>query len=152
MNLMETDPSTIELLLGQLTTIRWLLAAILAMLIIGSGGTIAAVLYVARLVRNAGEQHELDLFRDQAEELLAADKLDELVNFSTNKLRTHPRHTFGHWYLAVAYFHQGKLHHAKREFEKVRDLEPGWGPDYVEPYMDELQQRIREATPKLVRD
>ena len=149
---MQADLSTIELLQGQLSTIQWLLVALLAVLIAGAGGAIASVLYVARLVRNAGEQHELDLFRDQAEELLAADRLEELVNFSTNKLRTHPRHTFGHWYLAVAYFHQGKLHHAKREFEKVRDLEPGWGPDYVEPYMDELQQRIREATPKLVRD
>ncbi len=149
---MELDFSTTELLAQQITTIKWLLAALLVVLIAGAGGTIAAVLYVARLVRNAGEQHELDLFRDQAEELLAADKLEELVNFSAAKLRTHPRHTFGHWYLAVAYFHQGKLHHAKREFEKVRDLEPGWGPDYVEPYMDELQQRIRQATPKLVRD
>lgn len=149
---MDTSPDTLQSLLTLVTQVKWLLVALLLATLIFGGICTAAVLRLIRVVRAASEQHELDVFRDQAEELLAADRLDELVAFAGKKLATHPRHTYGHWYMALGHFHQGKLHDAKREFERVRDLEPGWGPDYVDPYLEEVRLRLRSSGPRLVQE
>lgn len=106
---------------------------------------------LAKVADRIAEGEEKHIFWHEADELLEQDKLDELIAFTRERIATHPKHTYAHWYLALAYYHKGLWHDAMRTFRKVGELEPTWKEGYVDPYVEELETKIKNSSPQLVK-
>lgn len=148
---MHVTQESINLLFGDLELIKWLLAAILAVFAVAVAGLAYGLVMLARTADRVAEQRNLNVFRNEADELLERDDLDALIRFAKGKLTTHPRHTYAHWYLALAYYHKGMLHDSLGEFTEVSNLEPTWREDHVDPYVEEIRERMKNTSPELVK-
>jgi cytochrome c-type biogenesis protein CcmH/NrfG len=111
---------------------------------------LAALIGIIRLAvaRRRPQQPRVDTdsaeyFREQCQKLLETNKLDELVAYSRERIRTRPNHTYAHWYLARAFYLQQKWIEALRAFNEVARLDPSWIEDSVTPYVRAIEAKIK---------
>ncbi|HEY5701061.1 MAG TPA: hypothetical protein VIT83_03130 [Gammaproteobacteria bacterium] len=150
---MDANPELVAQIVNDIHTIKWVLA-IIGIFVAVATISIALGLYfisnMAGAVADRIEETTRSKFSEDAARLFEEDRLDDLVELAETKIRERPNHTYAHWYLAKALFKKGLIHDAKREFETVRNLNPPWSVDHVEPYIEELELRIRNSRPELV--
>lgn len=133
---------------AELETIKWLLVAILVgmALVMISAVSIAIIFWVGLgLVK---EQNSGKVFRAMAEDYLAKNENKELLEYAEERLGSHPRDVWAHWYLGQAKFHTGEFPESKRCFERVIELEPSWYRS-VEAWLERISQEL-EKGPQLV--
>lgn len=147
---MENTLDVLNDVLGEITFIKWTMIAMMLLLALFGAAIFFALRALAKVTERIAEGEEKHIFWHDADELLEQDKLDELIEFAKDKISTHPKHTYAHWYLALAYYHKGKWHDAIRAFRKVGELEPTWREAYVDPYVEELELKIKNSSPQLV--
>ena len=133
---------------AELETIKWLLVAILiGMVFIAlSAVTIAAIHWLGFGVLK--EQLQGKVFRRMAEDFLAKSENTELIEYSEERLSSHPHDVWAHWYLGQAKYHKGIYPEAKRCFERVNELEPSW-INTTESWLEKVNDKINEG-PQLV--
>jgi len=90
---------------------------------------------------------QFDPFASEANDLLEKGDLDKLVSLASAKIRERPNHAYAHWYLARAFYHQGRFAAAIEQFGTVRKLQPEWAVNYVDPYVQEAKLRV-DSVPK----
>ena len=150
---MEISPELVVQILNDITAIKWTLVLIGVFVAIAAF-SIAFGLYFVYTITNtvAGriEETTRSRFSDEAAGLFEENRLDHLIEIAKAKITDRPNHTYAHWYLAKAYFQQGRIHDAKREFEMVRDLNPPWSAAHVTPYIEQLEHRIQRNRPELI--
>lgn len=123
-------------MLKQLKIIKWFLGLIM-MGVLTAAGTVAYFSYVffemagSSLTENGCEEES---FRDKVSSLVDKGKLEEAVNLTHERIKTHPNDEDAYWYRGVSYYLQGKWQLAVADFNKVETLAPSWKAQYVEPY------------------
>lgn len=133
---------------AELETIKWLLVAILVgMVLVAISAIIIAVIHWLGF-GVLKEQHQGKVFRRMAEDYLAKSENVELVEYAKERLSSHPHDVWAHWYLGQAKFHMGAYPEAKRSFERVNELEPGW-LSTTESWLEKVAEKINEG-PQLV--
>jgi cytochrome c-type biogenesis protein CcmH/NrfG len=115
------------------------LALVLAVVI----GVIRLAVARRRPQRPQVDTDSAEYFREQCQKLLEANKLDELVAYTRERIRKRPNHTYAHWYLARAFYLQQKWIEALRAFNEVSRLDPSWVEDSVTPYVRAIEAKIK---------
>ena len=115
------------------------LALVLAVVI----GVIRLAVARRRPQRPQVDTDSAEYFREQCQKLLEANKLDELVAYTRERIRKRPNHTYAHWYLARAFYLQQKWIEALRAFNEVARLDPSWIEDSVTPYVRAIEAKIK---------
>ena len=150
---MEANPELAAQILSDISMIKWILIVIGIFVAVATISIALGLYFVSRVINTAADRIDettRSKFSDDASRLFEEDRLDELIKLAEAKIGERPNHTYAHWYLARALFKKGLIHDARREFETVRDLNPPWSVDHVEPYIEELELRIRNSRPELV--
>ena len=132
----------------ELETIKWLLVAILVgMVLIAASAVLIAVIFWQgfEMVR---EQNQGKVFRVMAEDYLAKDENNELIEYVEERLESHPQDVWAHWYMGQAKYHNGVYPESKRSFERVIELEPSWYSS-VESWFEKINEKLEEG-PQLV--
>lgn len=143
-------PDTSLQILGELRTIKWLLIAVLLM---GVFLVYIAIRASARFIASAGnlkENLEYQRFQREAEGMLQRGAYEMVIAETKRRLESYPSDTYAHYYLAQALFHTDKFHESRRAFEKVAELTPTWQAS-VDAWLQRLEERIRDAAPKVVK-
>lgn len=133
---------------SELETIKWLLIAILIAMILVALAAVSVAVAIWLGFRMAKENNSGKVFRAVAEEHLARNENDELVEYAKERLESHPQDIWAHWYLGQAKFNIGQLPESKRCFERVVELEPSWH-DSAESWLERISKKM-EKGPTLV--
>ena len=127
-------------LAGDIKTIKWLLIFILIgmfLIVMSVVGTVRALAVAAKDMR---AQRQSNYFKARAEDLLAKNDMDELLNHIEKRLASHSHDVWAYWYNGQVKFHRGQYPEAKRDFTRVLE---------VESWMDIIEEKLDEG-PKLV--
>ncbi len=133
---------------SELETIKWLLVAILVGLFLVALSAVSVAVTIWFGFRMAKEQNSGKVFRVVAEEHLARNENDKLVEYAEERLESHPQDVWAYWYMGQAKFHTGKLPESKRCFERVVELEPSWYSS-VKSWLERIGEKM-EKGPQLV--
>ena len=133
---------------SEIITIKWLIVAILVCISIVA---IAAVVIAAIFWQGFGiikEQNQAKVFRLIAEDYLAKDSNEELLEHVEERLKSHPQDVWAHWYMGQVKYHARIYPESKRSFEKVLELEPSWYSS-VDSWLEKIVEKLNEG-PQLV--
>jgi cytochrome c-type biogenesis protein CcmH/NrfG len=133
---------------SELETIKWLLIAILVGMVLVALAAVSVAATIWLGFRMAKENNSGKVFRVVAEEHLARNENDELVEYANERLESHPQDVWAHWYLGQAKFYIGQLPESKRCFERVVELEPSWYGS-AESWLERIGEKM-EKGPTLV--
>jgi len=78
-------------------------------------------------------------FENRIEKLLIKGMYDEVVDECKEVLEKNPNDLDVMWYLARAYYMDGKYNESKEYFEKAVNLMPGWKKS-AQPYLDKMNE------------
>ncbi len=81
-----------------------------------------------------------DIFRGEASHLFDKGDFDELIKYCEDELNSKAFHADALWYVAKAYYQKGEHQKAKEYFEKLAKSEPSWEKQYVQPYLEKIDQ------------
>ena len=133
-----------EALVRHLVHIELMLAAILFLLILGALVLIYLFIRMPRQVRKAFGSADLP---HQLRDLLDKGEFDKVIELAGQRTSSHPNDVQAHWYLARAYQQKEEWFKALKEFHSVSRIEPTWSGKHVEPYIQEIQEKIRHLKP-----
>lgn len=71
---------------------------------------------------------------------------DEIIRRAHRQLDRTPHHTRARWWLAKAYFAKEMWAEAQTEFETLSRHDPSWRAKHIQPYLDEIEQRMAELS------
>ncbi len=72
-----------------------------------------------------------------AEQLFLRGNIDELIAYCDEYHEAFPNDVWISWYRALGHYNRGRYDEAKLWFDKVMQINPGFGPD-IEPYVAEI--------------
>jgi hypothetical protein len=133
----------------ELRLIHWLLIALLLL-----AGFLVLLLFSAfrglmRSLAMIKTDQDTKSFQQDMEDLLTKGMGKEAFFAATEALPGRPRDPYVHWYLGRANFQLEKYVEAKRAFSTVAEIAPDWAKT-VEPWLERVEQEIRNASPKVV--
>ncbi len=123
-----------------LATLQEIKTAIYVLMAIVVLGVVASFLRAGITSKNLVREKLNDLFRDEASHLFDKGAFDELIKYCENKLNSKAFHADALWYVAKAYYQKGEHKKAKEYFEKLAKSEPSWEKQYVQPYLEKIDQ------------
>lgn len=132
----------------ELTTIKWLLIAILVCVVIiaVSFATIAFVSLIG--LRFLKENRKTLVFKNLAEHYLSEGDNEALIEYANERIQTNPQDYLPYWYLGKVQYHQGEYVEAKYSFEKVIELDPTM--DFsAGKWLDDIADKLEQG-PQLV--
>lgn len=141
------DPALLENLVQDIQIIKWLIAAMLIVFLV----CVISLIFMVFLIRKNSEDHFFDGFRDKAGDLLDKNDLEEVIRLSEKKLKEYPYDLYAHWYLAQAYYRKKEWHKALEEFNLISDISPSWREDYIDPYVYEVKEKLKNSKPEIVK-
>lgn len=133
----------------ELTTIKWLLIAILicVLVIAVSFAVIAAVSLIGFGILK--ENQKGAVFQKLAEQYLRNSDNKALIELANERIENSPQDYLAYWYLGKVQFHEGDFVKAKRNFQKVIELDPTM--DYsANQWIDDIEEKLEDG-PKLVK-
>ena len=130
----------IEIVAGHLAQIKWMIAGILLLFTLASGAVTCMVIMGLR----RGRDYSPDI-RNRLSDLLDKGELDTLINEASERTSSHPNDGQAHWYLARAYHQKEDWFRALKAFQSVARISPDWRQEYIEPYVEEIQEKIRHG-------
>ena len=74
---------------------------------------------------------------------------DELIQYCHNHLKKHPKEGYGYWFLGKAYYHKDEYDKAIEYFNKAAEIYPTWKKEWVEPYLQKIQDAKSTANKSL---
>ena len=82
---------------------------------------------------------------DKAEELFEQGKYKELTKLCKSVLSKRPNKTVAVYWLAKTKYSLGEYEEAANLFKKVMAIEPNWDIDYVQPFLDKIEEYENSA-------
>jgi tetratricopeptide (TPR) repeat protein len=123
-----------------LSTLQEIKTAIYVLMAIVVLGVVASFIRAGISAKSLLKGKLDDLFRDEANHLFDRAAFDELIKYCEDKLNSKPFHSDALWYVAKAYYQKGEHKKAKEYFEKLAKSEPSWEKQYVQPYLEKIDQ------------
>ena len=117
--------------------IYWLIAIVVIGVI---ANWIRAGVSVKSLIKNNIDES----FSQEASDLYAKGKLDELLEHCKEKLEYMPNHAYALWYKAKAHYKMQKYEEAKQSFKLLAESEPSWDETHVQPYLSKIDAKESE--------
>ena len=133
---------------SELETIKWLLVTILIGIAIIAIAAILIAIIFWLCYKSLDEESSGKIFKFLAEEHLAKNETEKLLDHVNKRLSSHPHDVWANWYKGQAKFRSGEYTESKRCFEKVVELEPRWDST-VEPWVAKINEKL-EKGPQLV--
>ena len=146
---MEAIQPDLQLIAQHLGHIKWLFASILFLVIITAG---IAVFLLYRFTKAANKTFTEETLSKNLRDLLDKNEIDEVIQLANERIKTHPKDAYAHWYLGQAYYRKNEYFKSLEEFRILNELSPAWREDYVTPYIENLKERIKEFKPEIVKD
>jgi cytochrome c-type biogenesis protein CcmH/NrfG len=140
---MPESAADLGLIAAELSDIKSLLVAILALTLVTAG--LGILRFGSASLKNLLSIWD-DFFREEAKRLLDGDEVDGVIRLAKEKLAKKPNHVYAHWYLARAYYVQEKWAESLAAFREVERLDPSWIENHVKPYVDEIERKIAAET------
>ena len=133
---------------SELETIKWLLVAMLVGLVLVALSAVSIAVIFWQGFGMVKEQNSGKVFRAMAEDYLAKNENNDLIECVEEWLGSHPQDVWAHWYMGQAKFYAGAYPESKRCFERVVELEPSWYAS-VESWLEKISEKL-EKGPQLV--
>lgn len=134
---------------SDLVTIKWLFIGLVVLLV----SILAGIGFFIRMASRDFSQSitPKQYFREKGRELLDKGELEELLKLSKEKLEEYPEHEYANYFLANCYYRMGNIHEAYRVFKKLKELRPGWSEEFIDPYLRELEIKIKNSKPEVIK-
>ena len=75
------------------------------------------------------------VWKSQANEYFEKGAFDNLIKHCEERKKKYPNDTHVYWWLARAYREKGEVQKANELFLTVREMEPSWEEEFVNPYI-----------------
>lgn len=145
---MDSLPLVLENLTRHVVHIKWLTLTMIVLFSIG----MAAVFYLFFSIK---KRFTIDRvsgnFRSSAKLLLNMNDLDGLIELARERLKQFPGEIIAHWYLGLAYYRKKELHRALSEFNYIYDCEPSWRIKYLNPYIYDIKEQLKNTRPEIIK-
>jgi tetratricopeptide (TPR) repeat protein len=79
-------------------------------------------------------------WRSQANDYFDKGSYDELIKHCEERKNKCPNDAHIYWWLGRAYREKGEVKKADDLFSKVKEIEPGWEKEFVEPYVSKTNE------------
>ena len=135
-------------LLSQLKQIKWILIFILVVFFFGLAGMGALILFIKKATN---ENIKENSFQNKVSTMLDKDDLNGVIKLCKTKLEKLPKELYAHWYLAQAYYRKKEYHKALEELTIISDIAPSWKGDYVDPYIMDIKEKLKNSKPEIIR-
>ena len=135
-------------LLSQVRQIKWIFVSVLIIFCIGLIGIAILIVLMKKAV---DEDRVINTFKDKTSAMLDKDDLDGVIEACQKKLKKYPKEMYAHWYLSQAYFRKKEYHKALEALTIISEIAPSWKEPYVEPYMDEIKEKLKNSKPEIVK-
>lgn len=76
-------------------------------------------------------------------ELLDKGQYEDLIRSAQQRLKTHPKDWFAHYYLGRAYLENGDYFAALKTLQQLREWAPEWGESFIDPQIEAAKFRMR---------
>lgn len=144
------NPDTSLQILAELRTIKWLLLALVSVGVLFVYFAFRAAARFAKSAGNVKENLEYQKFQKDTEGLLQRGSYEMVISDARRRLEVYPSDVYAQYYLAQALYHTDKLHEARRVFEKVAELAPGW-QRAVDAWIERVEEKVKDTGPKVVK-
>ena len=142
---MEIQPQDIATLAGSLGLLEDRIGYLTVMLLV-LWGTLVGIFVYLMLREYRSRQADRNRFdSNRAHELFERDNIAQLIDYSETVLVSHPNNIEAKWFLGLAHYHRGNYHEALVQFHEIVELNPHWRDDPIGPYVQEIEERLKEA-------
>jgi hypothetical protein len=132
-----------------INVIKWLLISLAVVFV---SIFVAAVIFLVMLAKMlARDLPSRPGYRAKGRALLDQGALEELQVHAQDKLDENPDHEYGNYFLALYHYRKGNIHDAYRVFKRLREINPTWGEEYIDPYLTELEEKIKNSKPEIIK-
>ena len=144
---METLQLSTELL-SQVTQIKWILVFVLTIFVLGLIGIAVLIILIKKGV---DEDRVINTFKDKTSAMLDKDDLDGVIKSCQEKIKKYPKEMYAHWYLSQAYYRKKEYHKALEALTIISENAPSWKEHYVEPYIEEIREKLKNSKPDIIK-
>lgn len=134
---------------SDLTLIKWVLIIFVTVFILFILLAGAFFFYVSKDL--ASELKTPENFRIKGQKLLDKGELEQVIELAKNKLEEYPSHNYAIYFLAISYYRMENIHESYRLFKQLKELAPSWSEYYINPYLSELEIKIKNNKPELLK-
>lgn len=67
-------------------------------------------------------------------------------------MKKYPKEIYAHWYMSQAYYRKKEYHKSLESLTIISEIAPSWKEHYVEPYMDEMKEKLKNSKPEIVKN
>ena len=140
---------SINLILGEIQTIKVLLVTIIVLFSIIVLGIIYIIIQAYRFSKKEYSRKD---YYSKARDLLDQGLPDDVIDLSEERIHTHPKDKYAHWYLALAYLDKKEYSKSLETFSYLLELAPAWREKYIEPHISEIKHELKNTKPEIVED
>ena len=145
---MDTLPGVIEKLTLHVIQIKWLTLAMMMIFTIG----LAAIFYLFFSLKKLFKGDSVSgNFRENAKLLLNMNDLDSVIELTRERIKEFPGEIFAHWYLGLAFYRKKEWHKALLEFNYIYEIEPSWRYKYLNPYIYDIKEQLKNTRPEIIK-
>ncbi|RBP48629.1 tetratricopeptide repeat protein [Arenicella xantha] len=102
---------------------------------------VAKALNVIGNISSNWQLQRSDRIRNHSIDLHDQEKYSELIEYLAKKLNDYPNNPTAIYWMARSHLGKADYVSAKKYFLKLKDIEPSWEKDYVEPFMREIEEK-----------
>ena len=140
---------SINLILGEIQTIKILVVTMIVLFSIIVLGIIYIIIQTYRFSKKEFGKKD---FHSKARDLLDQGFSDDVIELSEERIHTHPKDKYAHWYLALAYLDKKEYPKSLKTFSYLLELAPAWREEYIEPHINEIKHMLENTKPEIVSD
>lgn len=129
-----------ELYLSELVFIKWLLVAILSILVIN---LLIAMIRSYKNIRLGIGDGVSKNFIAEGHRLEDAGKYELLSKMANMRINSHPNDPNGYWFLALAKFRNKEWLAALTAFKQIQKIDISWNKFTVEQYIEDSQNQLK---------
>lgn len=132
-----------DLILSELVLIKWLLSAILTILVFY---TLTAIVRLYKKLRTEIVLGVRERFMSEAHRLEDAGKYDLLSKLANMRINSYPNDPNGYWFLALAKFRNKEWAVALSTFKRIQKIDAAWNKFTIEQYIEDSQSQLSGPT------
>lgn len=138
------EQSAVDLIAQDVGFIKWLVTAIMIIFCLLLAGVIFVVIFLIKFSKREN-------FKYRAESLFNKGDLETVIKLTSERVTKYPNDVWARWYLGKAYFQKKEWKKALQEFTVLLDKSPSWREGYLDPYIEEIKENLRNTKPEIVK-
>ena len=143
------NEQTLLLISSDLSVIKWLLIVFVSLFIFS---ILIVGVFIFVLSKDLSKDFSAKKnFEHKGRELLDKGELEQLIELAKIKLKEYPNHNYAIYFLAIGYYRSGNIHESYRLFNQLKELSPSWSEQYIDPYLGELEVKIKNNKPEILK-